>query len=60
LPDELLNLIALQDMDLCGNNLFTDNPQLQEFLDGIQPGWRGCQGLSAGRAMPWLPLLLLE
>jgi len=55
IPVELMNMTSLSSLDICGNQLYTTNPDLRDFLNSLQPEWEKCQK----RAMPWIMLLLL-
>ena len=61
IPAEIMNLKSLWEIDICNNNLYTSNPNLRDFLNGLQPEWESCQSRPSlkVKAMPWIPLLLL-
>ncbi|MHC4105727.1 MAG: hypothetical protein ACYSR9_12360, partial [Planctomycetota bacterium] len=60
IPVELINLSLLIHLDICNNHLYTTNPDLRDFLNSLQPGWESCQTPPFFRAIPWIPLLLLD
>ena len=59
IPLSLMN-INLVGLNICNNHLYTSDSELQNFLDNLQPGWEDCQLTSFRKAMPWIPLLLLN
>jgi hypothetical protein len=65
IPGELMNLAALtslNSLDICNNHLYTNDPDLRDFLNGIQIGgdWESCQTPPFFKPMPGIPLLLLD
>ena len=57
-----MNLVALTLLDICNNHLYTNDPDLRDFLNSIQVGgdWESCQTPPFFRAMPRMLLLLLD
>jgi len=64
IPLQLMNLTKLSDngSDFRFNHLFTTNDDLRNFLNSKQIGgdWESYQTPPFTRAMPWIPLLLLD
>ena len=48
----------LMSLDIAGNHLYTNDPDMKDFLYLLQPGWEESQSPPFGKPMPWIPLLL--
>ena len=60
IPVELMNMNSLYYINICGNKLYTSDLDLRNFLNSLQPEWESCQTKAIFKAMPWIPLLLLD
>jgi len=60
IPVELMNMDSLYYINICGNKLYTSDLDLRNFLNSLQPEWESCQAKAIFKAMPWIPLLLLD
>ena len=45
IPIKLMQLINLSYLYICDNHLYTNDPDLQDFLTDLAPGWENCQSL---------------
>jgi len=61
-PNELMSLINLEELNICNNHLYTNDPDLRDFLNAKQIGgnWESCQTPPFFKAMPWILLPLFN
>jgi hypothetical protein len=52
IPTDLTNLTRLQDLSISNNCLYTDDPDLNAWLNSFDPGWEGSQSQCPGDKDP--------